>query len=65
MKGVGLKIKCKVMEFISMRMDQFLEVNGKIISNMEEDNMNLQMALFSKVNGKVIKCMEVDFILII
>ena len=34
MKAIGSKIKCKVMEFMNIQMEDIMQESGKIINNM-------------------------------
>jgi hypothetical protein len=59
-KGIGMKIVCRDMVYITTQMDQLIEENGNQTSTMEKESINLQMEQYFKVNGIIIKCMELD-----
>ena len=54
MKEAGQRIKCVVMEFISMQMVLSIKESGKIISTMGGDNTNFPMEQIMKATGKII-----------
>ena len=65
MKDLGIKIKWKDLESISMQMVQSIVANGKIINITEGEYISFLMEQLIKENGKTILCTVPDFILML
>ena len=54
MKGNGKRMRCQGMEHTYMQMVRYIGDNGKIISIMEEENINFLMEHATKEIGRII-----------
>lgn len=53
MKDHGLKIKCKVLEFIITHVELSIMESGKTINIMEKEFINFQTVQYTKENGEI------------